>query len=139
MKKEHTAILQMLVCGLMWSTGGLLIKLLPWNALVIAGYRSVLTAGVIALYMRMRKLRFVRSRQSYSIAAAMTAVILTFLPATKLTTAANAIVLQYTAPVYVLLFSAVFRKQRMRRGDVLIADLLGSGADLIATRSVGKA
>lgn len=130
MKKEHIAILQMLVCGLMWSTGGLLIKLLPWNALVIAGYRSVLTGGVIALYMHMRKLRFVRTRQSYSIAAAMTAVILTFLPATKLTTAANAIVLQYTAPIYVLLFSAVFRKQRMRRGDVLTVLLTIAGIAL---------
>ena len=130
MKKQHIAMLQMLVCGLMWSTGGMLIKLLPWNALVIAGFRSVLTAGVIALYMRIRNMRMLWNRKTVSIGVVMTAVIMTFLPATKLTTAANAIVLQYTGPIYVLLFSAVFYKQRLRRGDVLTVVLTMAGIAL---------
>ena len=137
MKKERVALLQMLLCTLMWSTSGLLVKLVPWNALVIAGYRSILTGVIMGVYMRMRRMRLVRNRQSFAIAAALVATYITYLPAVKLTTAANAIVLEYTAPVYVLLFSAIFRKQPMRRGDVLAVLLTLIGVALCFLDQIG--
>lgn len=138
MNKERIAILQMLLCGLLWSLSGLLVKLLPWNAMVIAGARSLLTAAVIGLYMRMRNMRLVRSRQSYLIALALAATLLTYMHALKLTTAANAVVLQYTAPIFVLLFSAIFRRQRLRRGDILTVALTIAGIALCFLDKMGR-
>ncbi|MEL7601910.1 MAG: DMT family transporter [Bacillota bacterium] len=137
MKKERAALLQMLLCTLLWSTSGLLVKLVPWNALVIAGCRSILTGIVMGLYMRARRMRLVRSRQSFAIAVALMATYITYLPAIKLTTAANAIVLEYTAPIYVLVFSAIFRRQPMRRGDVLAVLLTIAGVALCFVDQIG--
>ena len=137
MKKERAALLQMLLCTLLWSTSGLLVKLVPWNALVIAGCRSILTGIVMGLYMRARRMRLVRSRQSFAIAVALMATYITYLPAVKLTTAANAIVLEYTAPIYVLLFSAIFRKQPLHRGDALAVLLTIAGVALCFVDQIG--
>lgn len=137
MKKERAALLQMLLCTLLWSTSGLLVKLTPWNPLVLAGCRSIMTGIVMGLYMRARHMRLIRSRQSFAIAAALMATYITYLPAIKLTTAANAIVLEYTAPVYVLLFGAIFRKQALRRGDVLAVLLTIAGVALCFVDQIG--
>ncbi len=137
MKKERVALLQMLLCTLMWSTSGLLVKLVPWNPLVLAGCRSILTGVVMGLYMRARRMRLIRSRQSFAIAVALVATYITYLPAIKLTTAANAIVLEYTAPVYVLLFGAIFRKQALRKGDVAAVLLTIAGVALCFMDQLG--
>ena len=138
MNKGRIAILQMLLCGLLWSLSGLLVKLLPWNAMVIAGARSILAAAVIGLYMRIRSMRLIRTRQSYWIAVALAVALLTYLHALKLTTAANAIVLQYTAPIFVLLFSWLFRRQRMRRADILTVALTIAGIALCFLDQMGR-
>ena len=119
MKKEHKGMLYMLSCGIMWSISGLFIKLSPWNALVIAGVRSALAALVLLAYMRFKKMRLIINRRTLYISVIMLLVFLCFLPANKLASPANAITLQYTAPVYVLLFSALFYKQRIKGGDLL--------------------
>jgi len=118
-KKEHKGMLYMLSCGIMWSISGLFIKLSPWNALVIAGVRSALAALVLLAYMRFKKMRLIINRRTLYISVIMLLVFLCFLPANKLASPANAITLQYTAPVYVLLFSALFYKQRIKGGDLL--------------------
>ena len=44
---RHKCMLQMLLCALLWSLGGVFIKLSPWNGVVLAGARSLLAAVVL--------------------------------------------------------------------------------------------
>jgi len=137
MNPERRAMLQMLLVGILWSFGGILIKLLPWNSLVIAGARSAIAAVVMYAYMRLKKLRLTVTRRTLAIGFVTFMVFSLLLTAYKLTTAANAIVLQYTAPIYVLVFSVVFRKEKARRGDILAVVLTIVGIALFFMDQLG--
>lgn len=102
--------------ALLWSTGGLFIKLVPLDALGVVFWRSVLTSAVLAAILRPSRSAW-RAVSPLSIAV-YAGMILTFVSATKLGTAANAIFLQYTAPFYVLLLSPLVLKEPLRRLDV---------------------
>lgn len=112
------AVLMLLVTALLWSLGGLLIKWVDWNPLAIAGMRSLIGAAVMVLAFR-RELQFNWSFEQIGAAVAYAGTVVLFVVANKLTTAANAILLQYTAPVYVALFSPWFLGEPTRRDDWL--------------------
>lgn len=114
---ERKSILQMTLCSVLWSISGVLIKLIPWNAMVLAGLRSLISAGVFAVYFVLSRRRFTVDRRMLRLALMIPAMSICFIFANKLTTAANAIVLQYTAPVFLLLYESLFRKKRFRAGD----------------------
>lgn len=115
------AVAALIVCAILWSSGGLLIKLLPLSPLAIAGMRSAIAAGVMFLWVRRTgPMKPVWTPAQFgSIISYMFTVVL-FVWATKQTTAANAILLQYTAPVWVAIFSAAVAKERLRRHDVVV-------------------
>lgn len=119
-RTERKAVLVMLLCAAMWSIGGIFIKLVPWNALVIAGIRSLIAAAILFLYMRKAGVRFVLNRQSLASGVTLAGTMLLFVSANKLTTSANAIVLQYTAPIFVLVLSALVYKETLRRRDIAV-------------------
>ena len=120
------SILLMALCAVLWSTAGLFIKMIPWNPLVIAGGRSLVAAFVVFIYMAARGIRPVINRLSFTTGALLSLTFLLFVSANKMTTSANAIVLQFTAPVYIMAFSAVAYHQRFRRADYLaVAATLG--------------
>lgn len=109
MKREN-AIILLLFAGAMWSLGGLLIKSIPWPPLAISGMRGGIAAIVIYIYSRNDKITITKDK---IIAACFyTLVVTLFVMANKLTTAGNAILLQYTAPVYVALFGYMFLGER---------------------------
>lgn len=127
MKKENIAIIEMLICAALWSVAGIFIKLIPWNGFAVAGMRSLIAGLTIAVYMLITRRRYILSRRTV-IGGIMTAGVYTcFTVANKLTTAANAIVLQYTCPVFIVILSAIFLKQKIRKNDlaVVIATLAG--------------
>lgn len=117
--QERQGMLLLLLCTLMWSISGVLIKQIPWNAAVIAGCRSLLAGGVMALYIHFMRLGFGIDRTAVLSGVLMAAMFLSFTLANKLTTAANAIVIQSCAPVFVLVYNVAFRRQRIRRVDLL--------------------
>ena len=120
MKKENIGTLQMLLCAALWSTGGILMKLIPWSGFAIAGLRSLIAGLTIAAYMLLCGHRFLINRQTLT-AGFFTAMTYTcFVCANKMTTAANAIVLQFTAPVFIVIFSALLYKQRPKKADGLV-------------------
>ena len=104
-----------LTAGVLWSLGGLLIKWVEWNAFAIAGSRSLIAAVVIWAYVR--RPRFTWSAVQVGSAVTYAAVVTLFVAANKLTTAANAIMLQYTAPVYAAFFGWWLLGERARRRD----------------------
>lgn len=127
---ERKGILQMALCSIMWSISGVLIKLVPWNGLVIASVRGFICTLVFAVYMIISHRKFVVNRYTLRLALLNGTMCACFVIANKLTTAANAIVLQYTAPVFLLLFESMFRKKRFRKGDYLAVGLTMTGIAL---------
>ena len=119
MTPKNKAILQMLVCAALWSTAGIFIKLTPWSPFTIAGFRSAIAAVVVLVYLKVSKTPFKFGKQSFINGALMSLTFLSFVISNKLTTSANAIVLQFTAPVFLMLYSAVLFKERFRRADAL--------------------
>ena len=130
MDPKKRAIFYMVMCAFLWSTGGILIKLLPWNPMAIAGLRSLISAGVYLLFMRNQKIPFVINKYSLLSGFFLTGVFVFFIAANKLTTSANAIVLQYSAPIFILILSALIFKQKFRRGDILTVAATSIGISL---------
>ena len=113
-----------------FSTGGLFIKLIPWSALAINGARNLIGAAVIGLYILLTRHRLVMNRTVAIGAASMMGVTTLFALANKMTTAANAIVLQFTAPVFVILLMLTLYRQRPKRADMLTCAMVLLGVVL---------
>jgi drug/metabolite transporter (DMT)-like permease len=111
--------------GILWSTGGVLIKWIDWHPLAIAGMRSIISA--VVLLGLIRKPKFNWSVPQVGGAIAFTATVLLFVTSTKLTTAANAILLQYTAPIYTALFAGGFLHERTEWYDWLAVVVVFGG------------
>ena len=127
MAARRLAVVLLVLCAVLWSTGGLLITAIAWPGLAVAGLRSALAARVLLLARP--ELRGRWSSWLGSGALADAASMLGFVLATKMTTAANAIFLVYTAPLYVALLSPWVLHEPIRRGDwlTLLLALLGMG------------
>lgn len=125
----HTkAVVLLLLTACLWSTGGVLIKWIAWHPLAIAGMRSAL-AGLF-LWAVLRRPHFTWSATQIGGGLAHAASVLLFVTATKLTTAANAIVLVYTAPIYVALLSRWFLREPVTRVDWLVIPCVLGGMAL---------
>jgi len=129
-ESKTSAVLSMVLCAVLWSTAGIFIKFLPWNPMVIAGLRSLVSAGVFLLYMKYEKTIFRIDRNSVLSGIALMCTFLFFVAANKFTTSANAIVLQYSVPIFILIISAVFYRQRFRNGDVIAVAATSVGISL---------
>ena len=104
------AVALLIATAILWSFGGLLIKLINWHPAAIAGGRSAIAALLFLFVLGMPSFKMSRSQWAAAIAYAATVILFVF--ATRLTTAANAILLQYTAPVYTILLSAWILKEK---------------------------
>jgi drug/metabolite transporter (DMT)-like permease len=120
------------LCALLWSFGGLVIKLIKWDALAIAGVRSLLGMITVTIAFKRPPKIFVRQNenalQDQKARPAKidwratvnlllggilyAATMLLFVPATKMTTAANAILLQYTNPIYIIAFGPLLTGEK---------------------------
>jgi drug/metabolite transporter (DMT)-like permease len=122
---KFSPLLLVLAAAILWSTGGLFIKWVTLSGLELSFGRSLLAAITVAIFTRREGfgLNLVTALASVLYAA----LLLLFVLATKETTAANAIFLQYTAPVYLLVFEPLFYKEKFRSRDliVVIACVLG--------------
>jgi drug/metabolite transporter (DMT)-like permease len=119
--------LLLLMTAALWSLGGLWVKFIDWNPLAIAGARSLIAFVVIAAVIPKALSQLTWGAVPGAIAYA--AVMLLFVLATKLTTAANAVFLHYTAPIHIALIGPWLLGERARWRDwVLIAMALGGVA-----------
>ena len=108
------------LAALLWSSSGLFIKVLPLGALQIAFARSLVAALTIALIVRVRGGRpFPRpTLLSLACAGSYAGVLVFFVAATKLTTAANAIFLQFSAPIYLVFIEPWLAGRRVAGRDL---------------------
>lgn len=123
--KRSSSLALLIGAALCWSLGGVLIKWVPLSALAIAGIRSAFAAAVV--YAAFPRMKFTWSVHQVAGAAAFATTMITFVLATKMTTAANAVLLQYTAPAWVALFSAWFLKEKPTRSDWVVILLVTGG------------
>ena len=123
--KYRTAVFYLLLTGLLWSLAGVLIKSIPWPPVAIAGLRSGLAALTMLIYLR--RPYFTWSKYQIGAAIAYAATVTLFVIANKLTTAGNAILLQYTAPVYVALMSYTFLSERSTKVDWFVIVIILTG------------
>lgn len=115
MSMHMRSVLLVVAAALFWSFGGLWIKLIDMSGLAVAGGRSAIAAIVVWLFMRSRRVRMTRTILLGALAYAGTVIF--FVLATKNTTAANAILIQYTAPVYVALLSSRMLREKITSMD----------------------
>jgi len=126
MDKKNQSIIEMLICATLWSTAGIFIKLIPWNSFVITCLRSLIAGLTILAYILAKRYKIVVNRRTVVPGLIMAAVYFCFVAANKLTTAANAIVLQFTAPLFIVVFSAIIYGKKIKKLD-LIAVLVTFG------------
>lgn len=126
--KGVSPLLLVLGAAVLWSTGGLFIKATSLSAFELSFGRSLLAAITIAIVTRHEG--FGLNRVSALAAVLYAALLILFVLATKLTTAANAIFLQYTAPVYVLILEPIFYKEKFRKRDLLTVTVCLAGMSL---------
>lgn len=127
---RNRAIFEMLLCAALWSIAGIFIKLIPWNSIVIAGIRSLIAGAVMFVYMRYKRIGFTADRRSMLGGLALCCTLTCFVAANKLTTAANSIVLQFSAPMFIVVFSVLFLKKKFSRSDIFAVVLTMLGISL---------
>ena len=127
MKAERKGVLFVFRAAVLYSIGGLCIKVIPWHAMSINSGRNMVSVLVVGGY-----LLFTRHRPRWNSWVGLGAICVCgtnvlFTLANKMTTAANAIVLQFTAPIFVLLLSLLFLHKKPQRLDLIVcaAVLLG--------------
>jgi drug/metabolite transporter (DMT)-like permease len=125
---KTTARLQMLAAATLFSTGGVAIKACGLTGWQVAGFRSGVAA--IALYALIPAARRRWTRAQFLVACAYAGTLILYVLANKLTTAANAIFLQSTAPLYVLLLARFWLREPIRRRDLLFMGALAVGLAL---------
>jgi drug/metabolite transporter (DMT)-like permease len=125
---KTSALLFVLAAALLWSTGGLFIKWTTLSGLELSFGRSLFAAITVAVFTRHEG--FGLNRLTAAAAVLYAVLLLLFVLATKQTTAANAIFLQYTAPVYLLILEPVIYKEKFRSRDLITVLVCIAGMSL---------
>lgn len=121
MKAKNLGPVYVFLAAFLWSFAGVVTKYIPWNAMTIAAMRGAIAAVTIALVRRRWRVKLNFPTVASGICMAATTVL--FMYANKMTTAANAIVLQYTAPIYIVLLSILLYRKKpkvLEIGTVLV-------------------
>jgi len=115
-KRHFPPVILVLIAVFIWSTGGLFIKLTSLDAFTVNCGRSLFAAIAVSLFTYKKGLRLDRFTilTSFLYAGTLTC----FVYANKTTTAANAIFLQYTAPIYILMLAPFVLKEKFRFADL---------------------
>ncbi len=129
-KDNITGAVLVFLAAVCFSIGGICIKLIPWSFLAINGARNLIGACVIGIYLLCTHHRIVLNKPVLTGALSTIGVTTFFILANKLTTAANAIVLQYTAPVFVILFMFLFFGIKPEKKEVMTCAAVFAGVCL---------
>lgn len=126
-KIRRTAEFQAIGAALLFSTGGAAIKMDAFSGMQVSCLRAGIASVALLLWWRGR---LTWSWPAVAVGAVYAATLTLFVTSTKLTTAANAIFLQSTAPLYLIIFAPLFIRERVRRQDLIYLAIVGSGLAL---------
>lgn len=127
MTAQQKGYIYTVLSAVCFATGGLLIKLNTWSSFTINGMRSIVAFLIFLFYMRSTGHQFRFNGKVVLGVIANSLMGLTFIMANKMTTAANAIVLQFTLPIYIMLLMWIFQKKKPDRISFLsgVISLIG--------------
>ncbi|UCB44423.1 MAG: EamA family transporter [Spirochaetota bacterium] len=111
--------------AILWSTGGVLVKWVDWHPLAIASVRSAIASVVLLVFIGKPKFTWSFAQLGGAISYSVTMIL--FVSAIKFTTAANAVLLSYTAPIFAALFSGLYLKEMTSRYDWLTTAIVVGG------------
>ena len=135
-RNEIAARLQVVAAAVLFSTGGVVIKATALTGWQVASFRS--GTAVLAVLLLMPGARRRPGRASLVVGACYAATLILFVLANKLTTAASAIFLQATAPIYVVLLGPWLLREPVRRRDMAFLAVLGLGLVLLLAGGQGS-
>jgi drug/metabolite transporter (DMT)-like permease len=125
--------LQLFLAAFLFSTGGAAIKACSLSAWQIAGFRSGIAAVCMAVIIPEARRQW--TWRTFAVGAAYAATLVAFVDANKLTTSANAIFLQATAPLYLLLLGPLILREKVRRADLAVFIAIAAGVALLLSGS----
>jgi DME family drug/metabolite transporter len=133
--KKISPLFFVLFAVLLWSTGGLFIKMTTIDALAVNCGRSLFAAFTVAIFTYRKGLKI----DAYILLTSLiyAGILTCFVYATKATTAANAIFLQYTAPIYILILSPFLLKEKFRAVDLITVFFCLAGMSLFFVQATG--
>ena len=134
-KSLGRAVVLVAVAGVCWSFAGLLSKFAPWSALSLVGFRAVF--AILLLGWVRKSFRPVHAAGNWLGGAGVVCTAILFIYANKLTSAANAIVLQYAMPAVVIVLQAVLFRVVPKKKDVLATVLVIAGVFLCFYQGLG--
>lgn len=119
-RQRRMGTLCVFLSAVLYSIGGLCIKLIPWHGMSVNGGRTAIALVVIGLYLLATKHKPRMNRWVFLGAVCVCGTNTLYTVANKLTTAANTIVLQFTAPIFVILLSLLFWRKRPQKLDMVV-------------------
>lgn len=127
MLKNNTAKgrFYIIMTALLWGLAGVCVKSIPWNSISIMASRCFIGIIMFAILRKSIKVKFNKRTLFGSVMMSITGIL--YMMSIKLTTAATAIVLQYTAPIFVFLYSVFFQKRKAKLSESFIVLLVFSG------------
>ena len=138
MTEERKGVLFVFVAAVLYSLGGLCIKLIPdWSGLALNAGRNGIALVVYVIFFAATRHRPRFNRWIFLGACCVCATNVLFAVANKMTTAANSIVLEYTAPIFVILLSAIFLRRRPDRLDLAACAVVFLGVLCFFLESLG--
>ena len=111
--EQKKGLLLIFAASVLFSLGGLLIKVIPWQALTINSWRCGISVCMLLLFAKLTHHKLKLTPGVWAGAAAMCLTVSSYALANKLTTAANATVLENTSPLWIILFGAVLLRKRI--------------------------
>ena len=136
-QSKFPPVVLVLLAVLLWSTGGLFIKMTTLDAFAVNAGRSFLAAITVAIFTYKKGLKL----DKFTLLSAFlyAGTLSCFVYANKQTTAANAIFLQYTAPIYILILSPFILKEKFRYADLITVVVCVAGMSLFFLESPSAA
>lgn len=135
---SRKGLLFVFIAAVLFSIGGLCVKLVPWNAMSINSFRSIISVILLVIFAKVTGRKFKLTSGVIIGAVSMCGVTTLYAMANKLTTAANTILLQFTAPVFVILVMWLVFKERPKRLDVLTCVAVFGGVACFFLDSLGS-
>ena len=133
--QKKTGPLFVALAAVCWSGAGVLGKSVTWSPLATTGMRAIVALFIMALFRGGFRVRISRGNLLGAACVSVTSIL--FMTANKLTTAANAIVLQYAMPVFVILLVWVIYRQKPGRRDIITTVFVLAGVFLCSADSLG--
>ena len=125
--EQRKGLLLIFLASVLFSLGGLLIKVIPWQALTINAWRCGISVCMLLLFAKVTHHKLKLTPGVWAGAAAMCLTVSSYALANKLTTAANAILIQFTNPVFVILFLWLFFHEKPKKLDIITCVVVFGG------------